>query len=122
MPTANDPVDEQNVLPLSEATFLILVSLGSGPKHGYAIMQEVAELSQGRVLLSTGTLYGVIKRLLADGWISRLDLPEDASSGRERKSYTLTTRGQRVLQAETKRLRELVEIALRESSPGAQHG
>jgi DNA-binding PadR family transcriptional regulator len=122
MPTANDPVDEQNVLPLSEATFLILVSLGSGPKHGYAIMQEVAELSQGRVLLSTGTLYGVIKRLLADGWISRLDLSEDASSGRERKSYTLTTRGQRVLQAETKRLRELVEIALRDSSPGAQHG
>jgi DNA-binding PadR family transcriptional regulator len=85
-------------------------------------MQEVAELSQGRVLLSTGTLYGVIKRLLADGWISRLELPEDASSGRERKSYTLTTRGRSVLQAETKRLRELVEIALQHSSPGAQHG
>ena len=57
--------------PLSEATFLILVSLGSGPKHGYAIMKEVEELSHQRVLLSTGTLYGAIKRLLADGTIQR---------------------------------------------------
>jgi PadR family transcriptional regulator PadR len=98
--------------PLSEATFLILVSLGGGPKHGYAIMKEVAELSQQRVLLSTGTLYGAIKRLLADGWINRLDLPEDANDGRDRKSYVLTSHGRKVLRAETQRLRELIELAV----------
>jgi DNA-binding PadR family transcriptional regulator len=75
-------------------------------------MKEVDELSQHRVLLSTGTLYGAIKRLLADGWISRLDLPEDSDDGRDRKSYALTSHGRKVLRAETQRLRELVELAV----------
>jgi DNA-binding PadR family transcriptional regulator len=105
--------------PLSETTFLILVSLGSGPKHGYAIMKEVETLSQGRVLLSTGTLYGAIKRLLADGWIHRLELPADSADGRDRKSYELTAPGRKVLQAETQRLRELVQIAAQRISEGA---
>ncbi len=105
------PIPAQPAPQLSESTFLILVSLGGGPKHGYAIMKEVEELSQHRVLLSTGTLYGAIKRLLADGWISRLDLPEDLNDGRDRKSYALTSQGQKVLRSETQRLRELVELA-----------
>ena len=104
-------ISTQPTLPLSETTFLILVSLGGGPKHGYAIMKEVEELSQHRVLLSTGTLYGAIKRLLADGWISRLDLPEDSNDGRDRKSYALTSHGRKVLRAETQRLRDLVDLA-----------
>lgn len=113
-PVANPdhPTPAQPSPPLSETTFLILVSLGSGPKHGYAIMKEVEALSQGRVLLGTGTLYGAIKRLLADGWISRLELPEDANDGRERKSYALTPRGRQALTVETRRLQELVELAL----------
>ena len=111
MPNTKHPLHSQPAPPLSEATFLILVSLGGGPKHGYAIMKEVEELSLHRVLLSTGTLYGAIKRLLADGWISRLDFPADSNVGRERKSYSLTSRGRKVLKAETQRLRELVEIA-----------
>ena len=74
-------------------------------------MKEVEALSQGRVLLSTGTLYGAIKRLLAEGWISRSDLPEDGNDGRDRKSYALTAHGRKVLRAETQRLRELVELA-----------
>lgn len=98
---------------------MILVSLGSGPKHGYAIMKEVEELSQHRVLLSTGTLYGAIKRLLGDGWIYRLDLPEDSSDGRDRKSYALTTHGRKVLMAEMQRLQELVTIAAQRASEGA---
>jgi DNA-binding PadR family transcriptional regulator len=105
-------ISTQPTLPLSETTFLILVSLDGGPKHGYAIMKEVEELSQHRVLLSTGTLYGAIKRLLADRWISRQDLPEDANDGRERKSYTLTSHGRKILRAEIQRLRELVELAV----------
>jgi DNA-binding PadR family transcriptional regulator len=106
------PIPAQPALPLSETTFLILVSLEGGPKHGYAIMKEVEEMSQHRVLLSTGTLYGAIKRMLADGWISRLDLREDLNNGRDRKSYTLTSHGQKVLRAETQRLRELIELAV----------
>jgi len=75
-------------------------------------MKEVEELSRQRVLLSTGTLYSAIKRLLADGWISRLDLPEDSNDGRDRKSYALTSHGRKVLRAETQRLQELVELAV----------
>ena len=62
-------------LPLREPTFFILLSLSPGPKHGYAILKEVEALSDGRVRLSTGTLYGAIKRLLDDDWIRRVDDP-----------------------------------------------
>lgn len=98
-------------LPLREPTFFILLSLSPGPKHGYAILKEVELLSDGRVRLSTGTLYGAIKRLLDDGWIRRVDdlLPNDTD--RERKSYDLTELGRRVLNAEIARLQKLVSLA-----------
>lgn len=122
MKQTHAPEDILEALPLSEAALLILVSLKGGPKHGYAIMKEVEALSQGRVTLSTGTLYGAIKRMLADGWIRRIETPEDAADGRERKSYTLTKRGRRVLEAETQRLRQLVAIAGKWQTGGAQSG
>lgn len=109
-------------LPLSESTFLILVSLDDKPKHGYAIMKEVQSLSQGRVTLSTGTLYGAIKRMLKDNWIRRVELVDEEEDARQRKFYALTNRGRRVLGAETARLRELVEIAGRRLASGAQSG
>ena len=112
MPVSTHPNPEGDIPPLSEATFFILVSLGNGPKHGYSIMKEVEELSQNRVMLSTGTLYGAIKRLLAEGWIRRHDLPEDTQDGRERKSYALTSLGREALRAETRRLQALVALAL----------
>ncbi len=116
------PADPSEALPLSESTFLILVSLSSGPKHGYAIMKEVEELSQGRVKLSTGTLYGAIKRMLADAWIRRVEEPAREPGGRERKSYALTARGRRVLEAETQRLRRLLEITEQRYTGGALRG
>ena len=61
------------IAPLTESTYFILLSLSPEPKHGYAIMKEVQELSEGRVVLSTGTLYGALKRLLDEGWIIRLE-------------------------------------------------
>ncbi|MCB0257577.1 MAG: PadR family transcriptional regulator, partial [Anaerolineae bacterium] len=70
--------------PLSEATFYILLSMAPGPKHGYAIIQEVEALSNRRIHLSTGTLFGAIKRLLADGWIEPV---ETERAPRGRKSY-----------------------------------
>ncbi len=62
-------IDPNLELPLSEAVFLILLSLMPGPKHGYAIMKDVQALSENRVSLSTGTLYGALKRLLKQEWV-----------------------------------------------------
>ena len=102
--------DVRSELPLREATFFIMLSLASEPKHGYAIMKEVEALSEARVLLSTGTLYGALKRLLDDGWIERTD-DTGSNNGRPRKIYALTRLGRRVLDAEVERLRNLVAIA-----------
>lgn len=91
---------------LSEATFLILLSLLPQPRHGYAIMKDVEALSNGRVVMSTGTLYGALKRLLEQAWIERLD--DTVVDGRERKAYRLTDLGRRILEAETSRMQSLV--------------
>ena len=105
------PPDVESQVPLTEATFFIMLSLAPGPKHGYAIMKDVEALSEGRVLLSTGTLYGALKRLLEDGWIGRADDAESSNAGRPRKVYTLTRLGRRVLDAEVERLRGLIAVA-----------
>ncbi len=104
-------MDVQKHLPLTEATFFIMLSLSPGPKHGYAILKEVETLSEGRVRLSTGTLYGAIKRLLGREWICRVDDPEPNHTERPRKAYELTERGRRALGAELERLRKLVAVA-----------
>ena len=98
-------------LPLREPTFFILLSLSPGPKHGYAILKEVEALSEGRVMLSTGTLYGAIKRLLERDWIKRVTDPIPNSTDRERKAYALTEQGWRMLNAEIQRLERLVSAA-----------
>jgi DNA-binding PadR family transcriptional regulator len=104
-------VELQDQLPLTESTFFILLSLAAGPQHGYAILKEVAALSDGRVVLSTGTLYGALKRLLDGGWLERFEDAEPEPSGRERKAYRLTSLGRCILEAETKRLRTLAGMA-----------
>src|SRR5690349_20410034 len=83
----------EQLQPLTEATFFILLSLAPAPQHGYGIMKDVEALSQGRVAFSTGTLYGALKRLLEQGWIERFDNPEASESGRPRKDYKLTDLG-----------------------------
>jgi DNA-binding PadR family transcriptional regulator len=74
----------QSNLPLTEVTFFILVSLAPAARHGYAIMKDVRSLSNARVRLSTGTLYGALKRLLEQGWIERSDDPAPSDSARAR--------------------------------------
>ena len=105
-----NPINLQSDLPLTESTLLILLSLAHEPKHGYAILKDVTFLSDGRVSLSTGTLYGALKRLLEQGWIERDDSQVDIS-GRPRKAYALTSLGRRILAAEIERLRNLVKVA-----------
>lgn len=103
----------QAQLPLTEVTYLILLSLAPGARHGYAIMKDVEFMSQGRVVLSTGTLYGALPRLLEAGWIEPADDPQAGETGRVRKLYALTNLGQQVLVAEVERLDDLVAAARR---------
>lgn len=97
--------------PLTEATYFILLSLAPKPKHGYAIMKEVQELSESRVVLSTGTLYGALKRLLDQGWIVRLEEPAAEDTVRDRKVYKLSEHGRRILKEEIARLQKLLMVA-----------
>jgi len=101
--------DIQEHLPLTEATFYIMLSLTPSRKHGYAIMKDVESISNGRVTLSTGTLYGALKRLLDSEWIERIEV--DSPNKRERKAYQLTDFGQRIVMAETQRLQSLAHLA-----------
>lgn len=87
---------------------LILVSLASKPQHGYALMRDIADLSQGRVEVTTGTLYGALRRLLEDGWIERFD-QEDTS--REKQAYRLTPVGRRHLEMELDRMKQVTRVA-----------
>src|SRR5512133_854826 len=96
--------------PLSEQTYFILLSLQSEPKHGYAIVKDVQELSKGQVTLSVSTLYTTLKRLLADGWIRLLD-EVSQGPGKPRKIYEITRKGGNVLAAEIQRLDMLVTAA-----------
>ncbi len=108
-----DPTILEN-LPLTESTFFIMLCLSPGPQHGYAIMKDVERLSDQRLKLSTGTLYGALKRLLEKGWIERFEDMSDPGStaghSRPRKSYALTDLGRNVLNAEAQRLNTLVQL------------
>ena len=99
--------DPAELLPLTPALFHVLLSLADGEKHGYAILKEVEQRTSGSVVLSTGTLYGIIKRLLADGMIRE----SAAGSDERRTAYRLTAFGRKVALAEAERLRDLVASA-----------
>lgn len=103
--------DIQASLPLTEPTFFIMLSLAPAPMHGYAIMKDVQTLSDNRVVLSTGTLYGALKRLLENNWIERVENLDADETDRPRKCYQLTDWGRRILDAEIARLRALVSAA-----------
>jgi DNA-binding PadR family transcriptional regulator len=104
---AADTRDPADSLPLTPPVFHVLLSLADGEKHGYAIIKEVEARTDGQVRLSTGTLYGIVKRLLQEGWIRDSVL----GSTDRRRAYRLTAFGRRVALAETDRLRDLVRAA-----------
>jgi DNA-binding PadR family transcriptional regulator len=93
---------------LSEPVLLVLLSLAQQPRHGYSMLKDVESMSGGRVLLSTGTLYGALQRLLDHGWIERV---EEDNPARDRRTYRLTSRGRRNLQMEVERMRHLSKLA-----------
>jgi DNA-binding PadR family transcriptional regulator len=95
--------------PLREPTFLILTALADRPLHGYGLIAEVARLSQDRVSLRPGTLYGALDRLV-DADLVAVD-HEEVVDGRLRRYYRLSEQGGAVLHAETERMRRNVEAA-----------
>jgi DNA-binding PadR family transcriptional regulator len=93
---------------ISEAVFFILASLAEEPRHGYSLLKDIESLSDGRVRLSTGTLYGALRRLLESERIERF---ETKDTSRDKQTYRLTALGRKVLQKEHERLRQLARIA-----------
>ncbi|MCL2106751.1 MAG: PadR family transcriptional regulator [Oscillospiraceae bacterium] len=90
---------------LTETIFYILLSM-TEPLHGYAVVQKVKDLSDGRVVLGTGTLYGAIENLMKKGWI--IEVP-GKNNVRGKKEYRVTEDGGQILKRELNRLRELVK-------------
>ncbi|HEX8036806.1 MAG TPA: PadR family transcriptional regulator [Ktedonobacterales bacterium] len=104
--------DVRRFLPLTPATFHILLALAAGERHGYGIMQEVASTTEGQMRLGPGTLYRSIKQLLEGGLIAEAGERTDPSlSDERRRYYQLTDLGRRVAQAEAIRLSRLVAQA-----------
>jgi DNA-binding PadR family transcriptional regulator len=97
--------------PLTPAMFHVLLALAGDDLHGYAILKEVALRTAGEVQLSTGTLYGIIKRLLNDGLISELRTRPSANDDERRRYYRLTPKGREVAATEALRLAKVVELA-----------
>lgn len=100
------------LLPLTPAVFHILLALADGERHGYGIMQEIAARTNGTMRMGPGTLYGSIKRMLADGLIEASEeRPDPEADDERRRYYRLTNFGQRVAQAEAQRLEQIVRLA-----------
>lgn len=100
--------------PLSAQAFHILIALAERDQHGYAIMQDVADRTGGKLRLSAGTLYGSIKRLLEEGLIVELkenQRPKQGLADERRRYYRLTPLGRKAAMAEVKRMAELLEQA-----------
>ena len=103
------PDDLQQLLPLTPAVFFILFALAEGEMHGYAIMQEVQLLSDGKVRMGPGTLYTTIQRLLELRLIEQTATKSRTDS--RRVYYRLTRSGRALFEAETARLEALVRLA-----------
>ena len=100
------------LLPLTPAVFHILLALADRERHGYAIMQEVMLMTQGKMRMGPGTLYGSIKRMLEANLIAEsAERPDPDLDDERRRYYRLTDWGRRVLDAEAQRLSFLVGIA-----------
>jgi DNA-binding PadR family transcriptional regulator len=113
MPKRTPPDDDvERFLPLPTAVFHILVALADRDRHGYSIMQDVGARTEGKVVLSAGTLYTAIRRMLEQGLIEELRESPDPDSGDERRRYyRLTQFGRDVAVAEARRLSSMLEQA-----------
>jgi DNA-binding PadR family transcriptional regulator len=102
-------IDLDHRTPLTEALFYILLATRR-PNHGYGIIQDVNDMTEGRVTLGAGTLYGAINSLLAKGWLC---LYSEDKESRKKKEYLITEVGKEVFWSEVNRLKELLDNAKR---------
>jgi DNA-binding PadR family transcriptional regulator len=104
--------ETEQILPLTPTVFHILLALADQERHGYGIMQEVTMMTQDRVQMGPGTLYGSIKRMLKANLIEESDeRPDPALDDERRRYYRLTGFGRQVLAAEARRLSTLIDVA-----------
>jgi DNA-binding PadR family transcriptional regulator len=104
--------DPESFLPLPRDTFHILVSLSDRDRHGYAVMQDVLERTDGALRLSPSSLYAAIRRLLEQDLIEELaERPDPAHDDERRRYYRLTRLGRAVAMSEARRLERLLRDA-----------
>ena len=110
--TRSSRPDPESLLPLPAATFHILMALAAGDRHGYAIIQDVAERTNKRLKLGPATLYRSLQRMLEEGLIVETgDRPDPEHDDERRRYYRITPFGDAVARAETRRLADLVRLA-----------
>ena len=103
---SRDPPDVERFLPLRPVEFHVLLSLASGPRHGYGIMQDAAARTGEEVIPDVGTLYRALRRMVESALIEPLSTPDE-----RRHDYGITPLGRRVAEAESLRLASLVRAA-----------
>jgi DNA-binding PadR family transcriptional regulator len=120
----HEPNRPQDSIPLNGSIFRILLALGDAEMHGYGIMRSLADKTEGRERLLPGTLYASLARMVEEGLVEELDAPDDdASGGPQRRYYRRTQLGRAVAQAESERLRTLLDIAVSQDMiPGLARG
>jgi len=108
------PKDPATLLPLKQSIYRVLLAMPDGESmHGYAIMQAVSEMTQGRDTILPGTLYVALARMVDEGLVESQDAPDgDPSGGPARRYYRRTRFGRAVARAESERLRALLDIAV----------
>jgi DNA-binding PadR family transcriptional regulator len=114
MPKKTRERDPRSYLPLTPRVFQVLLALAEGPLHGYALIQEVREQTEGVIVLQTGTLYMLVQRLLDARLIEESDArPHPDEDDERRRYYALTSTGRAVLQAESRRLQSILTAVRR---------
>ena len=107
-----------DLLPLTPTVYHILVSLADGARHGYAVAHEVEELTDGRLVMGPGTLYGSLRRMEASGLIEETENPgEEGVHAERRRYYAMTPLGREALALESRRLRRAVDLAQARLAP-----
>ena len=105
------PADPTPYLPLTPAMLHVLIALADRERHGYAVLKEIKRRTEGRVEVSAGTLYGIIRRLYSDGMIEESDeRPDPDLDDERRRYYRLTDFGRRVVAAEAERMEGVLQM------------
>ena len=98
-------------LPMNAVEFTVLLVLADGASHGYAIVKQIAERTDGQISLLPGNLYAILQRLMAAGLIAHAATPSSNGSDKRRRNYRITAFGRKVAAAEATRMKRMVEAA-----------